>query len=62
MHPYGSWFACGASLLGVVCYEQLAGQLASCVNAGILDVTDDGVRFTQHGTMFANDAMLLFIA
>jgi hypothetical protein len=42
--------------------ELFADELTSGVNAGLLEVADDIVRLTQHGTMFANDAMLLFIA
>lgn len=42
--------------------ELFAAELVSGVDAGLLDVTDDNVRLTRHGTLFANDAMLLFIA
>jgi oxygen-independent coproporphyrinogen-3 oxidase len=47
---------------GVDIQEMFADELASGVDAGLLDVTDDQVRLTRHGTLFANDAMLLFIA
>lgn len=42
--------------------ELFAAELVSGMDAGLLDVTDDNVRLTRHGTLFANDAMLLFIA
>ena len=51
-----------SSRYGVDIRELFADELTSGVNAGLLEVTDDVVRLTQHGTMFANDAMLLFIA
>lgn len=42
--------------------ELFADELSTGEQAGLIDVVDDQVRLTQHGTLFANDAMLLFIA
>ena len=47
---------------GVDIRELYADELTSGVETGLLEVVDDVVRLTKHGTMFANDAMLLFIA
>ncbi len=47
---------------GVDVRELYADELTSGIETGLLEVVDDVVRLTKHGTMFANDAMLLFIA
>jgi len=47
---------------GVDIQELFADELAAGVNADLIDVTADAIRLTRHGTMFANDAMMLFIA
>ena len=60
--PEGVVLADVSSRYGVDIRELFADELTSGVNAGLLEVADDVVRLTQHGTMFANDAMLLFIA
>ena len=39
-----------------------ADELIAGVDAGLLEMAGDAVRLTRHGTMFANDAMMLFIA
>jgi oxygen-independent coproporphyrinogen-3 oxidase len=60
--PEGVVLADVSARYGVDIRELFADELTSGVNAGLLEVADDVVRLTQHGTMFANDAMLLFIA
>lgn len=47
---------------GVDVRELYADELTSGIETGLLEVVGDDVRLTKHGTMFANDAMLLFIA
>ena len=47
---------------GVDVRELYAHELTSGIETGLLEVVGDDVRLTKHGTMFANDAMLLFIA
>ncbi len=47
---------------GVDVRELYADELTSGIETGLLELVGDDVRLTKHGTMFANDAMLLFIA
>ncbi len=47
---------------GVDVRELYADELTSGIETGLLEVVGNVVRLTNHGTMFANDAMLLFIA
>ncbi|MFY8053521.1 MAG: radical SAM family heme chaperone HemW [Armatimonadaceae bacterium] len=60
--PEGVTLSDVSARYGVDIRELYADELTSGVETGLLEVVDDVVRLTKHGTMFANDAMLLFIA
>jgi coproporphyrinogen III oxidase-like Fe-S oxidoreductase len=47
---------------GVDMREMFSDELAAGIGAGLLEMSGSGLRLTRHGTMFANDAMMLFIA
>jgi len=47
---------------GVDMREMFSDELAAGIGAGLLEMSGSALRLTRHGTMFANDAMMLFIA
>jgi len=47
---------------GVDMRELFSDELADGMGAGLLEMSGSALRLTRHGTMFANDAMMLFIA
>ena len=47
---------------GVDMREMFSDELATGIGAGLLEMSGSALRLTRHGTMFANDAMMLFIA
>lgn len=60
--PEGVCLSDVSARYGLDISELFADELETGKQAGLIEVVDDKVRLTQHGTLFANDAMLLFIA
>ena len=60
--PEGVCLSAVSARYGLDIRELFADELKTGKQAGLFDVVDDQVRLTQHGTLFANDAMLLFIS